>query len=591
MPSRRRTFLRPSAIVAATLVMTGALLTACQTDDQLPSGTSTTGGGQGGNGGSTSSVGGGGATTSSASQGGGGAATTSSSGGPSSGGSGGSGGGTGGSGAGGGGACNPGADPVLMSTGDADKVLLQGTIVLPGQNPNVLVGEVLVVGDMITCVAASCANSPGAASASVVKTNGIIVPGLVDSHNHVLFNTFDDDDWSAQIAYADHDGWSNDSQDIIDAKQWLNGEVYKNGITSPVKLGCELGKYGEIKAVIAGTTSVLGHIGTATGNACFGSLARTLSDNAADFPFTDKIQVSALTPPSSSTANSVCSNYTDGDTNSFVIHLGEGVLGSPCHTEWAALKAAPTSPTNGNMPGCLNVSKTTLVHANAFNDAELAEIAAAGMSIVASVHVQVSLYGLGTDYSVTTNIPKARSLGINVGIGPDWSLGGSINMLDELRWVELVDAMEWGDVLTPEDIVEMATMGSAKAMQLQSYIGSIAVGKFADIAVIRGDTANPYDAILAAQPDDVVLTMVNGVSIYGDMALKPLGPANPGCETLDLCCGPKFLCVAEAGGTAANKLGQTLPQIVAAIEDGYMQSLPADNYQQYLPIAPLFKCQ
>jgi len=112
------------------------------------------------------------------------------------------------------------------------------------------------------------------------------------------------------------------------------------------------------------------------------------------------------------------------------------------------------------------------------------------------------------------------------------------------------------------------------------------VGKFADVAVIRGDTANPYDAILAATPDDVLLTIVNGVPIYGDMILKPLGPANPGCETIDLCCGPKFACVAEAGGSAVNKLGQTYPEIKAAIEDGLMQSLPADNFQQYLPIAP-----
>ena len=57
-------------------------------------------------------------------------------------------------------------------------------------------GEVLIVGDTIACVAPSCAGDPAAADATVVETNGIIFPGLIDTHNHILFDIFDETDWA-----------------------------------------------------------------------------------------------------------------------------------------------------------------------------------------------------------------------------------------------------------------------------------------------------------------------------------------------------------------------------------------------------------
>ncbi len=554
-----------------------------------------------GGGGATSSTGGGGAATGGAASTGGSGSGASGTGGATSTGGGGTGGaggsGTGGTGSGGstgtgggGGGCQTTTGGDLLSVGDADKLLLKGTIVSPTTS---FVGEVLIVGSTITCVAASCSASPGAATASVVDTHGVILPGLVDAHNHVLYDVFDEDDWSppANNTYEDHNDWTNDPvyNDVVDAKQYLNGQTYKNGIPSPIDLSCELDKYGELKGLIAGTTSMQGQHGT--DRSCFQSLVHTLSTSASisRLPMADKMQVSALTLPSNAVADGVCSNYADGSTLTFAVHLGEGKIGSPSQNELDGMALLPTSPTAPNMPGCLMVPETTLIHADAFDDPQLAQIGQIGMSIVASVHVQAVLYGHGTDYTVVTDIPLARSHGINIGLGPDWSLGGSVNMLEEMRWVDLVDASLWGDVLTPKDIVEMATIGGAKAMHLDSMIGSLAVGKVADVVVIRGDTANPYDAILAATPDEVMMTIINGKVLYGDTNLQQLGPASPGCETLDVCCGSKFLCVAEPGGTVSNKLGQTFVEIRTALEDG-LTNAPAP-YPNFMPLAPLFTCQ
>ncbi|MEZ4293425.1 MAG: hypothetical protein R3B70_00490 [Polyangiaceae bacterium] len=71
----------------------------------------------------------------------------------------------------------------------------------------------------------------------------------------------------------------------------------------------------------------------------------------------------------------------------------------------------------------------------------------------------------------------------------------------------------------------------------------------------------PYSAVLAATPKEVSLVLVGGVPLYGDDALGLLGPAAPGCEALTVCGDAKFVCVAEAGGTATNKFGQTLAEI------------------------------
>ncbi|MCU0683192.1 MAG: hypothetical protein MUF34_13280 [Polyangiaceae bacterium] len=68
-------------------------------------------------------------------------------------------------------------------------MLLRGMVVTPDQ---AFAGEVLVQGDTLTCVAPSCASAPGASNATVVDTHGIILPGLVDVHNHILFDIFDE---------------------------------------------------------------------------------------------------------------------------------------------------------------------------------------------------------------------------------------------------------------------------------------------------------------------------------------------------------------------------------------------------------------
>src|SRR5262245_25031302 len=106
--------------------------------------------------------------------------------------------------------------------GAPDRILLSGTILTPDQ---VVEGQVLVEGATITCVASGtqCAQEPGAGGATRIDTHGIIAPGMIDTHNHILFDIFDEDDWKPAMVYTNHNDWTAEPRyaAMLDVKQCL----------------------------------------------------------------------------------------------------------------------------------------------------------------------------------------------------------------------------------------------------------------------------------------------------------------------------------------------------------------------------------
>jgi cytosine/adenosine deaminase-related metal-dependent hydrolase len=280
----------------------------------------------------------------------------------------------------------------------------------------------------------------------------------------------------------------------------------------------------------------------------------------------------------------VCGNIADGSTDAYVIHVGEGV-DATARAEWNKLG------TVSSVDGCLYDPHTTIVHGTALGEPELTTVAALGMSLVWSPRSNVFLYGGGTDLSKTANVPLALARGINVALAPDWSIGGSQNLLDELRFADLVDNTMWGDTITPRALVQMATTNAARAIGLGGVLGALAPGMKADVMVIGGDRAHPYEALLAARPADVRLVSVGGRALYGDAVLAALGPASPGCEPLEICGASKFVCVAASGGTAGNKLGQTLGEVTGTIAAELQRYDDLDlSAWNFSPPTPLVRC-
>ncbi|MBC7526082.1 MAG: amidohydrolase family protein [Chthonomonadaceae bacterium] len=122
--------------------------------------------------------------------------------------------------------------------------------------------------------------------------------------------------------------------------------------------------------------------------------------------------------------------------------------------------------------------------------------------------------------------------GLNpIGIGSDSvASNNSIDLFEEMRFAVLMQRASRRKigVLNAQDVVEMATLGGARALGLEAEIGSLTVGKRADLCVVRIDDLHsipaydPYNALVyASRASDVLSTWVEGVCLYNaDMSGK-----------------------------------------------------------------------
>jgi cytosine/adenosine deaminase-related metal-dependent hydrolase len=445
------------------------------------------------------------------------------------------------------------------------------------------VGEVLVESNVITCVAASCAGEPGAAGATIIDTRGMIFPGMIDAHNHILYDVFDEADWSPTQLWASHNDWTNPTKEPGYAKmQDCYDYMINSAASGGADLICEVLKYGELKGMIVGTTSILGEP-KGTARKCYSSLSRSIDGGQNDLPPTarpapctapasnDHIQVAALGIDTVTEATALA-NFGTCKTWSYVVHVGEGL---PSHAttfaEWTK------TVTKG-----LDVQQFSIIHGTALGTTEFQHMADKGMKLIWSPKSNMFLYG------ATTRIDLAWAVApkLTIALAPDWSLGGSVNILDELNFASDLVQQQWPGLLTSKDLVRMVTIEAAKSMEAQAQVGSIEVGKMADLFVLSGDTANPYDALVHARPANVRLVMVNGAVLYGDSYLAPAASLAE-CETLDVCGTCRFLCVKETATT--DKLNQSFGDIVTALS-GAMQTYDTTAATTFSPIAPLAKC-
>lgn len=485
------------------------------------------------------------------------------------------------------------AGPIKVSSGNAAKgFLLTGTVIGPDGPYE---GQVLTLPDgTIGCAekGTACSKESAAEGAAHIDVKGIIAPGLIDTHNHILFDIFNDDDWLPKQPYQNHDQWTMNSNEprytvMVDVKQCLENASQgkptwcaqtKYG-TSTTNLKCEMEKWGEIKGLVAGTTSIVGLAGAES--PCYDSLARSIDTKYNGLP-ADKVQTAAITP-SKSAADSTCANFASGKTDAYLIHVGEG-LDQRSRDEWTKLGALTTTPE------CLYAPQTAITHGTAFTATEFQTMKAKGMKLTWSPASNMALY------AATTNIPLALDAGLTVSLAPDWSMGGSQNMLDEMAFAKKLSDDKFAGRLTAQDVFTMATANAAVVLALEDAIGTIKKGMMADIMVVEADAAarkKPYDTLVASKPANVRLTLVGGKALYGDATVKEVGSGGASCEAFDACGAEKFLCVSLPGKTD-NKLQQTYAEIKGLLEQA-MNDVdavrPADIGGNFSPVAPTVACK
>lgn len=125
-------------------------------------------------------------------------------------------------------------------------------------------------------------------------------------------------------------------------------------------------------------------------------------------------------------------------------------------------------------------------------------------------------------------VTDMRARGISVSLGADGAAcNNQLDMFAEMRLAAGLQAIVRGPrALTATDVLRMATREGARAIGLDSEIGSIEVGKRADLMLIDRDrphlatSPDPMSAVAyAARPSDVRTTIVDGEILVDDFRL------------------------------------------------------------------------
>lgn len=136
-------------------------------------------------------------------------------------------------------------------------------------------------------------------------------------------------------------------------------------------------------------------------------------------------------------------------------------------------------------------------------------------------------------------VPEMRARGISVSLGADGAAcNNRLDMFEEMRLAATLQAMRRGPgALTARDVLWMATREGARALGQEAEIGSIEVGKRADLILVQRDRphlapdADPWSTLAyAARGTDVRLTMVDGQILVRDFKLAGLDAAEVTAE-------------------------------------------------------------
>ncbi len=144
-------------------------------------------------------------------------------------------------------------------------------------------------------------------------------------------------------------------------------------------------------------------------------------------------------------------------------------------------------------------------------------------------------HDVGVAHNMSANIKSAKGVapvikmqeqGIRVGLGTDGPMSGNtLSTIDEFNQVAKVHKLVNHDraAMPPLNVIEMATIGAARALHMEDTIGSLENGKLADIIVIDTKAPNmvpvynPYSALVySAYATNVKHTIVDGKLLMED---------------------------------------------------------------------------
>lgn len=163
-------------------------------------------------------------------------------------------------------------------------------------------------------------------------------------------------------------------------------------------------------------------------------------------------------------------------------------------------------------------SDVWFAHGIHFTDDEIAEL---GRTRTGVAHCPTSNARLGAGIARTRDL---RDAGVRVGLGVDGAASNeACSLLEEVRHALLfARALGGPQALSVRDALELATLGGAAVLGRSADLGSIEVGKLADLALWRLDTiahadiADPVAALVLGAPPPLRLLLVDGQPVVED---------------------------------------------------------------------------
>lgn len=221
-----------------------------------------------------------------------------------------------------------------------------------------------------------------------------------------------------------------------------------------------------------------------------------------------------------------------------------------------------TSPVHWNKQNNLLDAKLLAAHCCHIDRGEMMELKRAGAGIAHNPSSNLKLS------SGIAPVPEMLEVGCNVGIGTDGPASNNdLDMFEEIRLAALLAKVVRHDPtdLPAKQALELATIGGAKAIHMGDKVGSLEVGKLADLITI--DTRNVHNwphfstnpdsvysrLIYSVKSTDVVNVMVHGQWLMQDRQLLTIDEVKAMAEAAKVAAKIEAF-VAERESSPYNKL-------------------------------------
>lgn len=378
--------------------------------------------------------------------------------------------------------------PFFKEAAKAKRLVLRGRIVTLSVSSSRVIAEgaVCIEGDTIRAVTAESEELPASfRDAPVVDTGGTIFPGLIELHNHLSYNYLPL--WEVPRHFENRNIWRTKEDDYDVKVAWPAKLIGQN---TQIDFPRSVARYVECRSLFGGVTTTQGiSSSTSSGTNYYSGLLRNVeSPNDPAFPSASG-QTLDYEPTEIQTklVNSLKNNRP------FFYHLSEGT-DFDARARFTDLQYAPNK---------WAIDRDLIaIHCTALRAGDFDLLVQSG-GMVWSPLSNFLLYGS------TANVRAAKERGVRIALGADWSPSGSKNILGELKIARIV-SRALGGLFSDEELVRMVTSVAAEMLQWNGLIGTIEVGKKADLLVMEGSSGDPYAQLIQAREDQIVAVLIGG---------------------------------------------------------------------------------